>query len=500
MSHFPNPFDFVPFAAAPPELKLPREWLKTGALKTGYLEVQIKALTPLHSVGNQDAVATEPASFKERKDGKKNFKIKYSHFTRRHGQALIHSSSIRGLLRSFVEAACNGWASQITPFYVSESGKRKIGFRVVDDPDELKKEKAEHGVDITIPPSLEKYFVVPKKAEKGIDLASFLFGYIPAEGEGWHGRIKIEDAHIAAGNLSDENKTYRMPDVEDSAFMGGPNPSASSWWYQYPHHIRLRHTQKFDVCDFVGSGYRGRKFYYHQNPAACVNWYLNKNNWEPRKGHPIYYFPVECLVAGRTSEVFRIDFEEIPEETLKLLLLILSPGNRLRHKLGYGKAYGFGSIEFIITGGTLHGKGFEPSTRLNVAELQKELQDAFWDQKKLDAIGVGKFLNRESLEKLARILWYEEPLSQLFHYPPFGLGGFQPIVRSSDLWTVLKSPQADQLRRTKLLKVDAVDAQNIASKLAEKGRRPALHFEAYQSAAQGYDAIQKRNLAVAETA
>lgn len=484
MSHFPNPFDFVPFAAKPPELKLPGEWLKTGALKTGYLEVQIKALTPLHSVGKQDAALV----------GQNNFRIKYSHFNRRHGQALIPSSSIRGLLRSFVEAACNGWASQITPFYVKEGGKRQIGFQVVDDPDELKKEKKEHAVDISIPSSLKNHFVVPKKAEKGIDLASFLFGYIPAEGEGWHGRVKIEDVNIAAGNLSDENKTYRMPDVEDSAFMGGPNPSASSWWYQYPHHIRLRHTQKFDVCDFVGSGYRGRKFYYHQNPAACVNWYLNRNNWEPRKGHPIYYFPVECLVAGKTSEVFRIDFEEIPEEMLKLLLLVLSPGNRMRHKLGYGKAYGFGSIEFIITGGTLHGKGFEPSTRLDVAELQKELQDALWDQDKLDAFGVGKFLHREGLEKLARILWYEEPLTQLFHYPPFGNGGFLPIIQPKHLREVLDQTQSSKLFRERKMKVSEPEAFNIAKKLAQKGRRPALHFEVYQSAAQGYQTLQERNL------
>lgn len=500
MSHAPNPFDFVPFASTPPVLKKAEDWLKTGTCLTGYLEVQLQALTPLHIVGKQDAIATVPANSREKKQ---NFKIQYSHFNRRHGQAIIPAASIRGLLRAFIETACNGWASQMTPFYAAEGGKRKVGFRAVDDPEALKKEKAEKNVDMALSPSLPGRFAVPPKAEQGVDLASFLFGYIPAEGEGWQGRIKIEDVRIASKNLSDNNQRYRMPDVEDSAFMGGPNPSASSWWYQYPHQIRLRdayikdkdgNRQKREVADFIGSGFRGRKFYYHQMPEACVNWYIQSGEWHGRRYHPSYTFPVECLKAGSASEHFRIDFAEIPEAMLKLLLLVLAPGPRLRHKLGYGKPYGFGSIEFKLTGGSLRGKGFAPSTPLPLDAWRQEIQQALWDPSRLNQIGIGEYLHWDSLASLAPILWYDPQAAQQFHYPPFGPGGFQPIIRTSDLWTALPQHQANQLRQKKSVRIQAAEARQIAQKLAQMGRRPALHFEVYQENAAGYQDIRKRTL------
>ena len=96
MSHHPNPFDFVPFAEGEPTLKIPEEWLAYGNLRTGSIKVEMKTLTPVHIVGEQ------------RMEGKN---IKESLFYERHGKHYIPGSSIKGVLRGFIEAACNGWAS-----------------------------------------------------------------------------------------------------------------------------------------------------------------------------------------------------------------------------------------------------------------------------------------------------------------------------------------------------------------------------------------------------
>ncbi len=498
MSHHPNPFDFVPFASTGPKIKSPQDWLRFDNLQTGYLELQIQALTPVHIVGAQEAKNTGQAQRQSRENEKPNFKILNSQFYRRHGQAFIPAASIRGLLRAFVEAACNGWASQMTPFYLKERNKHTIGFGATaappgDDSSPLKKDM------LSLPVAFN-----PESAKNGeIDLASFLFGCVSPEREedeekqpgsqGWRGRIIIEDARVPPENLSDEKSPHHMPDVEDSAFMGGPHPSASSWWYQKPYGIRLRPVQHFKVCDFIGAGFRGRKFYYHQSPQQCIAWYLDARNWKGRRDHPVYTFPVECLEVGKTTASFRLYFENIPEVMLKLLLLVLQPGNHLRHKLGYGKAYGYGSINFIVKGGVIRSQETGSTSAFAAEETLKQIHNTLWDGGKLQQIGLGQFLDRKSLEKLAQILWYDEPLNQLFTYPPFDAGGFLPIAREPDLKAALPSTLVGKLS-TAVHKVTEVEARTIAQNLAKQGRRAALHFEVYQESAEGYDQVQARTL------
>lgn len=494
MSHNPNPFDFTPFSTTPLDLRTTGKWLELDDLKTGYLELQIQALTPVHIVGIQEATETSNQKPQGRGENKQNFKILNSQFYRRHDHALIPSSSIRGLLRSFIEAACNCWASQMTPFYLKERNKRNIGFRVFESPDELDV-KNKSLIDFSLAPSLPKQYEPFPTPNGEVDLASFLFGYVPKEEgkKGWRSRVSIEDAPVSANNLSNNNSLCRVPDVEDSAFMGGPNPSASSWWYQKPYGIRRKQSGRFPVCDFIGVGYRGRKFYYHQDPRRCIDWYLDPKNWKSRTDHPVYHFPIECLDAGKTTESFLLYFEDIPSVLLKLLLLAIQPGNRLRHKLGYGKAYGYGSINFHIKSGVLRGRGTAGTTSFPVREIFDEIHHALWDEGKLENIGVGQFLHIESLTKLTQILWYQEPLNQLFTYPPFDNGGFLPSVRDKDLTEALPHSLSGKLSNV-ILKVSESQARTIAEKLSMQGRRPALHFEVYQERSEGYAQIQSRKL------
>jgi hypothetical protein len=559
MAHNMNPFDFVPFPEHKPVTKPAREWLKEGKLLTGWIEAQITALTPLHIVGRQEV------------DGS-GHRITRSHFYRRHGQAYIPSTSIRGMLRAFIEAACNGWASQITPYYPYVKGTkqkpgRQIGFQALDSKKLLSEKDFDTLIDDELKEklSLPDGFAMPQKLAKEqlsnlpVDLASFLFGYIPPEGDGFHGRISIEDAEVPLQLLS-FNEAFNVPDINDSAFMGGGKPSAASWWYQKPYQIRIN---QYGMPVFVGLGYRGRKFYYHQNPQSCIPWYSDDHNWPYDGGRPLYEFPLECLMHGKptnTTNTFRIYFEDLPEAFLTLLLFALSPGKRMCHKLGYGKPYGYGTVAVEVLSGMLRSNGYAGKTDFDAKAKQAEIHAALWNKSQLDTLGIGQYLHWKSLESLAKILLYSEKSTLIFSYPRFnpgyqitdqslislkneGLsepllnalaalkdrkvctekdlfdeiwnqfrlrpkdekklirehafcvpGGFLPTVQWNRLRTVLGTDQQAELNTEKRLEVTEAEAKTVARKLADKGLRPALHFEVYQERAEGYGDIKKRKL------
>ena len=100
MPHYPNPFDFVPFPSAP-ILRTEEQFDALGEKFSGYLELEIKALTPVHVVGRVEGGAAEHKSF----------------FFRQDGLPCIPASSIRGCLRAFTEALTAGWVSQANPEY-----------------------------------------------------------------------------------------------------------------------------------------------------------------------------------------------------------------------------------------------------------------------------------------------------------------------------------------------------------------------------------------------
>ena len=425
MSHNMNPFDSGPFPAEKPATKTVVEWQKSDDLLTGWIEAQITALTPVHIVGKQEA-------------DRSGRKIIRSYFCRRHGQAYMPSSSIRGMLRAFIEAACNGWTSQLTPYYKKDHGKRHIGFQAIDCREALNKRSELNRIDrdfrekFALPDgfAMQQNMTEDEANNLKVDLASFLFGYIPPNGDGFHGRISIEDAPISAENLSFKNDGYRIPDIQSDAFMGGGKPSASSWWYQKPYQIHLRPSRHGELVDFVGSGYRGRKFYYHQNPQVCVQWYSDPNNWPVDDKRKLYFMPLECLPPGKATDPFRIYFEDLPKPFLNMLLFAISPGRRLRHKLGYGKPYGYGSIEIEISSGQLRGVESTNKMPLSTNKVLRNLYAALWDGEKLNAIGLGQYIHWHSLEALAKILWYDNKSKLVFSYPPFNkkYPGFLPGI------------------------------------------------------------------------
>jgi len=481
MSHPLNPFDFVPLAKEP-LLKTTDDWLNYGSLQTGYLDLQITARTPLHIVGRQETV-------------EKGQQITKSHFYRRNGKAYIPGATIRGLLRAFIEAACNGWASQMTPFYSVKPGKRQVGFLVIDTPEEELKDAV---VDKTLQfSSLPPAYVAQPKPDGKIDLASFLFGYIPKDGEGWRGLIAIDDAPVAETLWEDAGEKFQAPDIKGEAFMGGPNPSARTWWYHQPQAIRKRFVKSnikgkmttMTVLDFLGKGFRGRKFYYHQDPKLCLPQYTG-----PVWNSP-YHFDLECLPRSKKTEVFRLYFEQLPLKLAYLLAWALAPHPLMRHKLGYGKAYGYGSISISIAGCHFR-KPSLPEVIAVQPEVADEIKNLAWNVSAIKAKGLDDFVDMGSLEKLFPILHYpdKDPLSVVFRYPKFSEDGFLPVIMTKHLDAALQEANIRKSFNKDLLQVTSLEAEKIAEALRQQGLKPALHFEVYQKNSPDFPAIQSRKL------
>ncbi len=109
MPHNPNPFDFVPFAREPKLLR-PEDFDRMGRKISGYLDVTITALTPVHVVGTY-----------QRGDGESQ-----SRMYRQDGSPMIPAATIRGMLRAFIEALTSGWVSSATETYPKTYGQRHL--------------------------------------------------------------------------------------------------------------------------------------------------------------------------------------------------------------------------------------------------------------------------------------------------------------------------------------------------------------------------------------
>lgn len=469
--HRPNPFDFVPFTT--PILRQAAEFDAMHQEKvSGFIELKVKALTPIHVVGRVDRA--QPAS--------------HSHFYIQDGEACIPAATIRGCLRSFIEPLTSGWASQMSPEYPKVYGGtrnakgRHVGFRTFDE-----YEPVHTGVPRRIsPPALDRAFQPGSDAEGRIDLASYLFGIVTegqAEGDAraLKGKLWIEDARIESGNIVSDR--YWMPDVGGDAFMGGAKPSASNWWYMQPEQIWNRHTLGHDIAEFIGDKFWGRKFYYHQDPVQCVPHYDDEagGEWRYAAQRPFHRVWLECLDAGRATRTFPLYFENLPRSLLTLLVKVLQPGENIRHKLGYAKAYGYGSLEFE-TGHVWRrvekpGRVPDPLKAYNYTPLT-------WRQ--LVGTELGPLIDTKALAWLAWILGWQDHEQLLFMYPPFTFHNFATPVTYDDLRHY--APASIAVRDP--MHVSPTEARQIAKALFDF-KRP-IHFRMYQELSEGWPVISKR--------
>ena len=470
--HNPNPFDFVPFAEKP-LLRTPEEYDALGDPLSGYLELRLKALTPVHIVGYQTSNGEEGQSY----------------LYRENGEACIPAATIRGCLRAFVEALTSGWVSQANPEYPKEYCKRHIGFRAFEEyqPNGTQSHRR------TSPAAINEDYKPGLRPDRKIDAASYLFGMVlePPESQNLEhselarkSRIFVEDAFLAPNSI--EIGKDRIPDVAGDSFMGGGKPSASTWWYMKPEQYWIRTIKtpagRKKVAEFIGGKFWGRKFYFHQEPEACVQYY--ENSWKFASDRPLYTVHLECQKRNEQTEKFRIYLDRIPSALVRLLVLALNPGKNIRHKLGYGKSYGYGSVEFRIEGAQ-----FRPSPSSSripaslvdyVASREIEKWTALaWNREELMKKGLdNSILDYQALDSLARILGWQDNEKVLFTYPPYDKNNFKQPVSE------------DQLNQALTMLDKNKSAGDVAKGLFNI--KKTIHFRYYQEHADGWNIISAR--------
>ncbi|RME26834.1 MAG: hypothetical protein D6798_05855 [Deltaproteobacteria bacterium] len=530
--HYMNPFWFVPtdgevgarfsvvgwgLAAADG----PGEGTATDGdteLLTGRIHLRLKTLTPLHVTGAIDPPA--------------NGAMQHRHFYRRKDPAgavrpVVEGSSIRGMLRAYVEALTNGFVSVYKDAYEKVDGSqdhnrgRHVGFRVGPEPKEGTR-KAEwdrqrdgrfvfgdqervHAVNrpdhLWAPASVARADGPGRfRDEVRLDAASVMFG-LTGSGEDTGeadrmaiaGRVRIDDAWFSDDALQQHDSL----DLASNASMGGPKPNKSSWWYFKPGLVRERSVRARGglkrVAEFVGADqYRGRKFYFHQDPGRCVRWY--RDNWRGLKT-----VATECVGGGRASEVFTIHFDGLPRSLVRLLVVALTPSQGVRHKLGGLRPFGFGSVEFDIDridllmpgldGLDLHAGG--PWREASAAERSALLADGTDEQtRELALAHVGTCLVDPNAWKWMRLIatWNSNFVgteASLFVYPPFKEpGGFARPVQSQ----AVRNVRVDR-KRVHLPESRPQVLKQIPGAIASTN--PTKDLDHYQETARNFDAVKK---------
>ena len=353
-----NPYDFVPFprdgagALIEPVLwpledwEAPPEDEELGLL-SGCITVRCEVLQPVF-VGGRWVGAQHHGHWQ---------------FHRAGAQPAIPGASIRGMLRSYIEAAWNGWVSVYTRNdpsrgvepYAKSYQHRYCGFNSDTTWSDPSGDDGRGPRKPAVPQSLPEPFVPrAKKARKtGVDLASFLFGIVldpegdDEEGFSLRSRLLVGDAVVGQAQLA---AGYWYPDVARDALLGGAKPVKSSMLYfdVAGATVKKRTTANRAIAQFTAGPFRGRKFYFHQDWERCAGSYgdaqSDDNCWarQPAAG-AIIRRGVEAVKPGE-SVTFEVWFDRLPPCCLDLLLEALSPSSGIVHKLGGLKAFGYGSV------------------------------------------------------------------------------------------------------------------------------------------------------------
>lgn len=450
----PVPFDFVPFADQKPVLKKAEAWEEEGVMLSGRIDYTITVLTPVHVVGRQKNVK-----------GYEHVKIEKSFFHREGGLPLIPGSSLKGMLRTFFEALTNSWVGEATKEFTAKGGELYMGYKALGQTQKGGSKDA---------PAIPLDFQLPN-TNNGLDLASFLFGTVlegESDGNANKSRLTFEDICLDENLVT--NEPIYLPDIPSQAFMGGPKPRKNNWWYFKPFSVKRRivinnQGDSVETASFIGSHYWGRKFYYHQKPQRALGWYGNKKNW-PQK---LYTYPAEIVPTGVELKGC-IYYEQVPSKLLELFIYAIQPGHKIKHKLGYAKAFGLGSIGMKVD-------KIKAETTYIFEEKKPELSLDFTGGK------VPDYVHKPSLVWLRRILQYDDLVKNqevLFVYPPFKGGFGVPLswYKVQNAWPELRGKNSMELNET--------DAKKLALKLFEKKR--TIHFRLYQEKAQKWERISSR--------
>ena len=298
-----NPYDFVSIDWNNPPKRHKPVWhhrltgLGSQHLFSGYIEFDIYAETPLF--------IADPHSHQNRVEQPvKNMLDEY----------IIPGSSLKGMLRTVVETLGNGCLTLFDQKYE----KDKVNF------------------SNKVPGKFQRC-----KDSTNLCIACRIFGMLRVgkgreesngnEGDGktvFLGKINIGDAIVDKASITIENPVTEREEIKlhkpifTLALM---NPK--------PHHEEF-------YLDPTKTYIAGRKFYFHQKALLTPENPGNYNRY------------IQPLDSGTKFKV-RIDFTNLEEAEFGALLLALTLEEKMRHKIGYGKPMGLGTIKIVPTSLTL---------------------------------------------------------------------------------------------------------------------------------------------------
>ncbi|RMG33208.1 MAG: hypothetical protein D6732_12375 [Methanobacteriota archaeon] len=283
-----NPYNFVPLG--PPAERKPVHFHHKFHGLTGTLTCRIQTLTHFFTAAEQE---------RGRSRGHQELRL-----LRENGAPVIPGSSLKGAIRIVAEAISG--SCLVLPSSRSRS-RRDDQLEYFDF---RKKRKDRYYLpDGFYPCGLnEKANIRNQKACP----ACRIFGYLN-KGVLFGGNVSFESAHIV-GNYRTETLTLEP--------FGSPAP---------------RHRPFYGTPDSEFKEIRGRKFYYHRVEGARTT--REKNDFNKT---------VEAVVPGAVFE-FSVNYENLSEEELALLIFALALEDPMRHKIGMGKGVGLGSVHITIT-------------------------------------------------------------------------------------------------------------------------------------------------------
>ena len=288
-----NPFDFVPLDIKHPPMRCTPVWhnvlvpdKRLGTkLYTGYLYLYIKAETPIF-IGTS---IPHQASQDPREP--------QQHIQNKWDEYIIPGTSIKGLLRTVVETVCNGCMTKFSPPREHSRNTLPAGF-----------EACNHN--------------------RSLCIACRLFGMM-------HSKKRESAVFMGKVNIGDALAYDDMPEFHDPIYtivLDVPKPRHKAFY--------LDEQERYIA---------GRKFYFHNQELLTENRLipvLSKSGKSQETRYRNRY--IEPLDTG-TDFGARIDFANLTADEFAALLYAIQLQPDMRHKLGYGKPMGLGSVQLSIT-------------------------------------------------------------------------------------------------------------------------------------------------------
>lgn len=352
-----NPYDFVRIDWLRPPKREKPFWHHRLAgqgiqLYSGYLEIDITVEKPIFIPAYADQ--NRPV----------DPRVAQRFLQNKRGEYIIPGSSLKGMLRTVVEALGSGCLTLYSGRYESDT----LDYRGKIDP---KFRRCSQNTALCVACRIFGMMRERGSAHNGDERGNDMF----------LGKVNIGDAiGYADGVFPFEKPIYTKPLME-------PKPHHASFYLdQSDQHIA------------------GRKFFFHHSPDSALETASGIIKMGGRNANR-YILPLNI----ETEFHFRLDFVNLTEDEFGALLLAIVLEKDIRHKIGYGKPLGLGSILLTPTSLTLvnyAARYRQPAMQNDMREL---IGDDMWDE-------INTYIDQFTKTQLVPIAM--DDLRRIWRWPP----------------------------------------------------------------------------------